>query len=41
MVATAFNNMNADNAMLMEFADDFEGDGVYYNSGGNGYGGTQ
>ena len=41
MVATAFNNMNADNAMLMEFADDFEGSDGYYNDGGNGYGGTQ
>ena len=41
MVAQAFNNINNDMGMMMDSFDDLEGDGVYYNDGGNGYGGSQ
>ena len=41
MVAQAFNNINYDMGMMMDSFDDLEGDGVYYNDGGNGYGGSQ
>ena len=40
MVAQAFNNVGIDTMAMMEFADDFEGDGNYYNGSGNGHGGT-
>ena len=37
MVAQAYNNVGMDVMAMMDSAEDFEGDGLYYNDAGNGY----